>query len=79
MRPSFASHFIMKGGALLTLQRIQGHTTEGMAMRYAHLAPDHWLDVVRLGLPKTFDTSRHFAETRKQKPLKLQEFQGLRL
>ncbi|WP_440996602.1 phage integrase [Arhodomonas sp. SL1] len=41
LRHTFASHFIMNGGNLLTLQRILGHTDIHMTMRYAHLAPDH--------------------------------------
>ncbi|MNP57799.1 Tyrosine recombinase XerC [compost metagenome] len=49
LRHTFASHFIMSGGNLLTLQRILGHTTVAMTMRYAHLAPDHLQDAIRLG------------------------------
>ena len=30
---------MMKGGNILTLQRILGHSTPAMTMRYAHLAP----------------------------------------
>ena len=41
LRHTFASHFIMNGGNLLTLQKILGHQTINMTMRYAHLAPDH--------------------------------------
>ena len=39
-RHTFASHFIMKGGNILTLQRLLGHATVEMTMIYAHLAPD---------------------------------------
>lgn len=41
LRHSFASHFIMNGGNILTLQKILGHASLTMTMRYAHLAPDH--------------------------------------
>ncbi|MCY1301232.1 Tyrosine recombinase XerC [compost metagenome] len=49
LRHSFASHFIMNGGNILTLQKILGHSTLAMTMRYAHLSPDHLADAVRLG------------------------------
>lgn len=48
LRHTFASHFIMNGGNILTLQRILGHANIQMTMRYAHLAPDHLEDAVRL-------------------------------
>ncbi len=41
LRHTFASHFMMNGGNILTLQRILGHSSLQMTMRYAHLAPDH--------------------------------------
>ena len=41
LRHTFASHFIMNGGNILTLQRILGHQSLAMTMRYAHLSPDH--------------------------------------
>nr|WP_244157986.1 hypothetical protein [Pseudomonas guguanensis] len=34
---------------MLTLQKILGHSSLAMTMRYAHLAPDHLQDAVRLG------------------------------
>lgn len=40
MRHSFASHFIMQGGNILTLQKILGHSDVRMTLIYAHLAPD---------------------------------------
>ncbi len=42
------SHFAMNGGNILTLQRILGHASINMTMRYAHLSPDHLQDAVRL-------------------------------
>lgn len=41
LRHTFASHFMMKGGNILVLQRILGHTDIKMTMRYAHFAPEH--------------------------------------
>ena len=41
LRHTFASHFVMNGGNILVLQRILGHSSLTMTMRYAHLAPDH--------------------------------------
>ena len=41
LRHTFASHFVMNGGDLLTLQKILGHGSLDMVLRYAHLAPDH--------------------------------------
>ncbi len=39
LRHTFASHWVMKGGDLFKLQKILGHKTVQMTMRYAHLAP----------------------------------------
>lgn len=41
LRHTFASHFMMNGGNILTLQKILGHSNLIMTMRYAHLAPEH--------------------------------------
>jgi len=48
LRHTFASHFMMNGGSILILQRILGHSTINMTMRYAHLCPDHLEEVVAL-------------------------------
>jgi site-specific recombinase XerD len=40
LRHTFASNFVIKGGNLLSLQKILGHSTISMTLRYAHLAPD---------------------------------------
>jgi integrase len=47
LRHSFASHFMMNGGNILTLQKILGHATVLQTMTYAHLAPDYLQDAVR--------------------------------
>ena len=41
LRHTFASHFVMRRGNILVLQKILGHSSLTMTMRYAHLAPDH--------------------------------------
>lgn len=48
LRHTFASHFIMNGGNLLTLQKILGHSSLSMTLRYAHLSPDHLQEAVSL-------------------------------
>ena len=49
-RHTFASHFVMNGGSIFRLQRILGHQSIDMTMRYAHLAPEAFAeDYGRLG------------------------------
>ncbi|WP_250655034.1 tyrosine-type recombinase/integrase [Alkalimarinus coralli] len=48
LRHTFASYFMINGGNILTLQRILGHSSITMTMRYAHLAPDHLEAALRL-------------------------------
>lgn len=48
LRHTFASHFMMGGGNILVLQRILGHTDIKMTMRYAHFAPNHFDDALKL-------------------------------
>lgn len=48
LRHTFASHFMMRGGNILALQRILGHSDLKMTMVYAHLAPEHLEEAVRL-------------------------------
>lgn len=48
LRHTFASHYMMAGGDILALQRILGHGSITMTMRYAHLSPDHLSSAVRL-------------------------------
>lgn len=47
LRHTFASHFVQQGGNILTLQRLLGHHSITMTMRYAHLAPDHLSDAIK--------------------------------
>lgn len=47
LRHTYASHFVMNGGDILTLQRILGHSDVNITMQYAHLSPDHLQDAIR--------------------------------
>nr|WP_302848344.1 tyrosine-type recombinase/integrase [Methylomonas sp. LWB] len=58
LRHSFASHFVMNGGNVLSLQKILGHADISMTMRYAHLAPDHLKDAVLLN-PMSSSSTNH--------------------
>lgn len=62
LRHTFASHFIMNGGNIVTLQKILGHSSLQMTLRYAHLSPDHLSEAVRLN-----PLFRHFSDTRGEK------------
>lgn len=46
LRHSFASHFMMKGGNILALQKILGHSSITMTMRYAHLSNEHLVEAI---------------------------------
>lgn len=48
LRHTFASHFVMKGGNIVALQKILGHSSLNITMRYSHLAPDYLLQAVEL-------------------------------
>lgn len=47
LRHTYASHFMMNGGDLLALQRILGHSSINLTMRYSHLSPGHLLGAVK--------------------------------
>lgn len=49
LRHTFASHFIMNGGSVVTLQKVLGHSDLKVTMRYSHLAPDYLAQVRELG------------------------------
>ena len=59
LRHSFASHWMAGGGDLFRLQKILGHKTVQMTMRYAHLAPDAFTgDYGRLGAAAPVEEGR---------------------
>ncbi|OAT23299.1 phage integrase [Buttiauxella gaviniae ATCC 51604] len=48
LRHSFATHFMINGGSIITLQRILGHSRIEQTMTYAHFAPEYLQDAVSL-------------------------------
>lgn len=48
LRHTFATHFMMNGGNIITLQRILGHSNIQQTMNYAHFAPDFLQDAITL-------------------------------
>ncbi|MDS4071400.1 MAG: tyrosine-type recombinase/integrase [Candidatus Competibacter sp.] len=66
LRHSFASYFMMKGGNILVLQRILGHQSLTMTMRYSHFAPEHLQDAIRLNPLNFVDSSLTPLETIKE-------------
>ncbi|WP_435101035.1 phage integrase [Arhodomonas sp. AD133] len=63
LRHTFATHFMARGGSILVLQRILGHTDIRMTMRYAHFAPDHLREALHLN---PLAPRRQFVDTRPQ-------------
>ncbi len=48
LRHTFASNLVMKGAPLYMVQKLLGHSTIEMTMRYAHLSPDSTAQAVAL-------------------------------
>ncbi len=47
-RHTFASHLVMAGVDVKTVQELLGHSTLTMTMKYTHLAPDHRTRAIRI-------------------------------
>ncbi|EPU7219055.1 phage integrase [Escherichia coli] len=47
LRHTFATHFMMNGGNIITLQRILGHASIQQTMTYAHFSPDYLIDATK--------------------------------
>src|SRR5690606_837170 len=76
LRHTFASHFVMNGGDIVTLSKILGHSSLAVTMRYAHLSPSHFREAVRFNPLDGFDTSSTHAPVKKNKTLKNQSLGG---
>ena len=61
LRHTFASHYMRKGGDILTLQKVLGHATLAMTQKYQHFSPGHMAVVVNLN-PMANRTG-HFLDT----------------
>jgi len=48
LRHTFASHLIMNGVDIKTVQELLGHSSLTMTMRYTHLAPDHRTRAIKI-------------------------------
>ncbi|NOV28345.1 tyrosine-type recombinase/integrase [Methylomonas sp. ZR1] len=48
LRHTFASHYMMNGGNILALQKILGHSSLNMTMKYSHLAPDYLREILQI-------------------------------
>nr|WP_286134012.1 tyrosine-type recombinase/integrase [Enterobacter sp. Bisph1] len=48
LRHSFATHFMINSGSIITLQRILGHSQNEQIMVYAHFAPEYLQDAISL-------------------------------
>lgn len=73
LRHTFASHFMMNGGGILTLSKILGHSSLTVTMRYAHLCPSHFMEAVRFNPLDGFDTLSTPANGSQNKTLKNQD------
>lgn len=66
LRHHYASTFVMNGGNILHLQKILGHQSIEMTMRYAHLAPDFIQAATKVLDEHSAKSSTHFVHTREK-------------
>ena len=71
LRHTFASHFIMNGGNIRTLQTILGHSTLQMTMRYTHLAPDYMNQAKELNPLESGKIMERIIEVKKNQLIKI--------
>lgn len=56
LRHTFASHYLMNGGQIFTLQRILGHSDIKTTMRYVHFSRDYLSDAVAFNPANRLDS-----------------------
>ena len=64
LRHTFASHLVMDGVDLPTVQKLMGHASITTTMIYAHLAPDHLKNAIER-LSSRFDNGTNLAHPQK--------------
>ena len=63
LRHTFASHWTMRGGDLYKLQRVLGHKSAQMTLRYSHLLPSAFQeDFGRFGAGNAFESGSNVIE-----------------
>jgi integrase len=62
LRHTFASHLVMSGVDLPSVQKLMGHRDIKTTMKYAHLAPDHLRAAIAM-----LDFGGHFMDTKSQR------------
>jgi integrase len=69
LRHTFASHFVMRGDDLKTLQEILGHSNIATTMRYAHLSKANKAKAINLVCGLTSGKKSAMSQIRKIRPL----------
>lgn len=65
LRHTFASHLIMSGANIRTVQTLLGHRDLRMTMRYSHLSPEHLQDAVnKLDRTLNLNSNGHYMVTK---------------
>ena len=67
LRHTFASHLVMAGTDLKTVQELLGHKSIEMTMRYTHLSPDHKKTAINVLGRKFEQRYGHFLDIREEK------------